>query len=446
MSAAPPRPFRVLRAAVVIDDAVCAELHQTKAGSVSVGTNYKSDLLVYGKAAPERWPLFQFVPKEGAYYLNVPNGARGKVKVGGRTMSIAKLQRRVDPKAGHVRLKLDPKARGKLRIGEAMLMFQLAKPKPVPPKMPFPAVFRASVFAMVGALYIYSQLASATILGPFFAWAYFSEVPPDIEPDERWVAMVGNPDWKKKEKEEEEDEAEKDDLADEEEEEEAPDKKKPEPKKLAEKPQKFSKQAMKEARSVGVARVLGTYGGPGEGTVFDVIQDTENNLGELFAQGMTTTVLADGGPIGEFVPGGEGISLRGSAVGTQGFETEGPGLDNKVDKRERKVVGRTKTSKTDITGGGDAKALRATIKHRTSALQHCYNKALRTQPDLAGKMTYTIFISVMGTVTKVVIEEDSLGSGAVATCTKTKIRGWRFPMNGADEGAEVTFSVVFSGS
>ena len=108
--------------------------------------------------------------------------------------------------------------------------------------------------------------------------------------------------------------------------------------------------------------------------------------------------------------------------------------------------GRTKMSKTDITGGGNAKALRATIKHRTSALQHCYDKALRTQPDLAGKMTYKIFISVMGTVTKVVIEEDSLGSAAVATCTETTIRGWRFPMNGADEGAEVTFSVVFSGS
>lgn len=434
--------------AVVIDDAVCAELHQTGPESVTVGSHYKNDLLVPGNAAPEQWQLFAFDKKTGVYHLNVPTGARGKIKVGGRTMSVAKLQKRLGPKARHVRIPLDSKARGKLRIGEALVMFQHAKPKPIPPKLPFPTIFKASAFAMVGALFVYSQLASASLLGSFFAWAYFSELPPEVEPDERWMAMVGAPKMKKKDEPEEEpeEEEENDDLADEEEEEAKPEKKK-EPKKLAEKPQKFSKQAMKEARSVGVARVLGTYGGPGEGTVFDVIQGTENNLGELFAQGMTTTVLADGGPIGDFVPGGEGISLRGSAVGTQGFETgDGPALSNKKEKRERKVRGRTKTSKTDISGGGDAKALRATIKHRTSALQHCYNKALRTQPNLAGKMTYTIFISVMGTVTKVVIEEDSLGSAGVATCTKTKIRGWRFPMNGADEGAEVTFSVVFSGS
>jgi hypothetical protein len=192
--------------------------------------------------------------------------------------------------------------------------------------------------------------------------------------------------------------------------------------------------------------VLGTYGGPGEGTVFDVINDTENNLGDLFKKGMTTTVLADGGDFGEFVPGGDGITAHGNALATQGLQTgEGPALEG-TDKRERKIKGRTQATRTDVTGDVDKKALTATIHRRTGALQHCYNTALRTQPDLAGKMTYTIFISVMGTVTKVVVEEDSLGSAAVTACAKAKIQGWRFPMNGAEEGAEVTFSVVFSGS
>jgi hypothetical protein len=51
----------------------------------------------------------------------------------------------------------------------------------------------------------------------------------------------------------------------------------------------------------------------------------------------------------------------------------------------------------------------------------------------------------MGSVTKVDIEEDTVGSAAVTTCARAKIQGWRFPMDGAEEGAEVTFSVVFSG-
>jgi hypothetical protein len=431
--------------AVVVDGAVCAELHQTGAASVSVGRSYRSDVLVHGATAPLHHPVFDYDRRQGAYYLDLPAGVRGKMRIGQQAMSVGQLRKRFG-RGDSLRIRLDPRSRGKLKFGESLLIFGFAAPKAIPPKDPFPAIFKASVLSMVGALFIYSQLASASILGPFFAWAYLSDLPDNIEPDERWLALVGAPQMEEDKPKVEEEEETKDELAEEEEEEEKPEKKKPEPTKLAEKPKQYSKEAMKEARSVGVARVLGTYGGPGEGTVFDVINETENNLGELFAQGMTTTVLADGGPIGEFVPGGEGLSLRGTAVGTRGFETEGPDLTNKADKRERKVQGRTQASKTDVTGGGDAKALRATIKHRTSALQHCYNKALRTQPDLAGKMTYTIFISVMGTVTNVVIEEDSLGSGAVATCAKTKIRGWRFPMNGADEGAEVTFSVVFSGS
>ena len=72
-------------------------------------------------------------------------------------------------------------------------------------------------------------------------------------------------------------------------------------------PEKFSAKAIAQARNVGIARVLGTYGGPGEGTVFDVIQSTENNLGELFAAGMTRVVDADGNEVSGFVPGGEPI-------------------------------------------------------------------------------------------------------------------------------------------
>ena len=268
----------------------------------------------------------------------------------------------------------------------------------------------------------------------------------DIE--ERFLVAVGRkPKDEKKEEPEEEEEVE-DELAEEDEEiVEVKDKPKPDPKKLTEKPKKFSKAAVKQARSVGVARVLGTYGGDGPGTVFDNIQGTENRLGELMAAGMTTTVEANG-PLGDLAPiGGDGIDLHGQLTQTKGFDTgDGPAIEGAVKKRERKIKGRAKANGTSAAGGGDKKAIKATIKHRTSALQHCYNKALRTQPDLSGKMSYAITINVMGSVTSVVVEEDTLGDPGVKACTKAKIKGWRFPMNGAEEGADVSFSVVFSGS
>lgn len=431
----------------VVDDAVSEDLHQTAAGGVSVGTSYGSDVLIFGKSAPEKHQLFDF--RQGQYFLDLPPQAKGKIRLGKKDLSCGRLRKRYG-KGDTCRIKLDPRAKGKIKIGQSLLFFQFARPKPIPPKLPFPVIFKASVAGMVGALFVYSLLASTSLLGPLFLWAQFSEIPEDqeLEIDERFLAIVGTP-LKKDKPEDDEEEEEEDELA-EEEEEVIVKKEKPKPDKtkvLKEKPQKFSQAAVKQARSVGVARVLGTYGGDGPGTVFDVINSTENNLGELMDAGMTTTVEANG-PIGELAAiGGDGIDLHGALQATQGLNTgDGPKLEAKAGKKERKIKARAKAAKTNVSGGGDKKALRATIQHRTSALQHCYAKALRTQPDLSGKHTYTIQISIMGTVTRVVIEEDSVGSSNVAACAKAKIKGWRFPMDGADDGADVTFSVVYSGS
>jgi len=449
MSAPSKSGQKVLRLVAVVDEKVSEDLHQTKAEGVSVGTSHNADVVVFGKNAPPKHQLFDV--RQGAYFLDLPPQARGKVRVGKKAVSVKKLRARYG-KGNTCRIKLDARAKGKLRIGQTTLVFQFGKPKPIPPKLPFPAIFKASVFAMVGALFVYSQLAAAGILGPFFVWANFAEIPEKDEMDieERFLVAVGRKPAEDKKDEEPEEEEEMDDELAEEDEDLVEVKDKPKPdvtKKLSEKPQKFSKAAVKQARSVGVARVLGTYGGDGPGTVFDVIQSTENRLGDLAAAGMTTTVEANG-PLGDLAPiGGDGIDLHGQLTQTKGFDTgDGPAVDAGVKKRERKIKGRAKAKGTSAAGGGDKKAIKATIKHRTSALQHCYNKALRTQPDLSGKMSFAIVINVMGSVTSVVVEEDTLGNAGVKACTKAKIKGWRFPMNGAEEGADVSFSVVFSGS
>jgi hypothetical protein len=431
---------------VFVDELPCDELHQTGPEAITVGTSYRNDLVVFGSRAPLEHRLFDY--KNGRYFIDLPPHARGKLRLGKKTVTVRQLRERA-PAGDSIRLELDPGSQGKLLLGESTVWFKFVRPKPVPPRLPFPIEFRPRLENYLERRDQVALTMAALTLGSYFVYVANVEYEDSFgldDVDERFVQVMGLQEKKEEKTVEEEDE--KDELAQEEEEKVVEQEKpKPEPKKLDEKPETFSKQAMAEARSVGVARVLGTYGGPGEGTVFDVIGSTENNLGELFAQGMTTTVLADGGDISPFVPGGEGITASGGMVNTKGFETgEGPALDKRDDKRERKVVGQAKASKTDIFGGGDAKALRATIARRTGALQHCYNQALRTQPDLAGKMTYTIAISVMGSVTKVVVEEDTLGSSSVAACTRAKIQGWRFPMDGADEPAEVTFSVVFSGS
>lgn len=449
MKAAPPArasTSKVLRVAVLVDGLVCDEVHQHAPGSISFGSDYNADVVLFGSRAPVKHTLFDF--RAGRYVLDLPAHAKGKISLGSKTVTVSELRRQYGS-GDRVRVTLDPRAKGKLLLGESTVLFQFAPPKPLPPKLPFPVEFKARLKDSFSPLEQYTLAGSAVMLGSVFVYmAQQERKDMGIENvDDRFITAMGIVEEKKEpEKVEEE---EKEDLLEEEDEEkkiEVKETPKEKPKILQDKPEKFSQKAVAEARSVGVARVLGTYGGPGEGTVFDNIQNTENNLGELFAMGMTTTVLADGGDISPFVPGGTGIEAVGAAVQTQGFETgSGPTLEKKDPKLERKVAGVTKATNTDVFGDVDKNSIKAAIKHRTSALQHCYNKALQTQPDLAGKMSYTIAISVMGSVTKVDIEEDTVGSAAVASCTRAKIQGWRFPMDGAEEPAEVTFSVVFSG-
>jgi hypothetical protein len=438
------RAAKVLRMAVIVDDLLCDEVHQHKAASISVGSDYRSDVVLFGRNVPRKHKLFDY--RDGAYFLDVPPEARGKVSMGAKAFPIGVLRQRFGV-GETLRVKLSPRAKGKLLLGDSTIMFQFAAPKQLPPRLPFPVQFNARVDELWSSRDLTTMAVSLLTLGSYFTWAAIAEYPTEFDIDsidERFVKAMGIK--KKQDEPEPEPEEEQDKLAEEDEEEVKQIEEKPKPEKKLEKPpEKFSEKAMAQARNVGIARVLGTYGGPGEGTVLDVIESTENDLGALFAQGMTTTMLADGGAITPFIPGGEGLSLGGGVLDTRGFDlSDGPELERGEEKRERKVMGKTKAGKTEIFGNVDKKGVTAFINQRTNALRVCYEAALRTKPGLAGKMTYTINISTMGNVTSVSVDEDTVGEASVRTCTQAKIKGWRFPRQ--EEDADVTFSVVFSGA
>lgn len=441
--------LKVLRIASVTDDLVCDELHQTAPESVTAGRGVASELLVFGDNMPAHHVLFE-LGKDGAYTLVLPPSAGGVLSLRGRGTRVADLwrkQARRDPKTNAyapLRLRLDASARGKLVLGETALLFQFAPPAPPPRKDPFPQEYKAKVFSGLTRFDIATLLSGLMILGPYFIWAASKPIDPLVEPeiDDRFLKVMGIPPKKDEPEIEEEKDDEEKLLAVED----VNKKKDKEPEivdKVINPSKSYSNEAVAKARGVGVARVLGTYGGPGEGTVFDVIQSTENNLGELFAAGMTRVVDADGTEVSGFVPGGEGISALGAAVGTKGFEVDGPEVAA-LDKKERKIS--LKSSGADVDGDADKKAVQATIRNRMGALQSCYEKALRGNTGLSGKIGYTITISVMGTVTNVQVGDDTLQDEGVKNCTVAKIKGWRFPTTpGAEASSDVFFSVVFSG-
>ena len=441
------------------------------------------------RPAPESVRLFEY--RRGRYYLNLPKEARGKVTLakGKRAYSVKQLRKKQG--TAQVQVGLRSTAKGKILLGNSVVLFQFARPKKVtgvsrrPPdglgKVPLPmaygmtvglfGLFAAFLFVVgpVGAvlglgigagaliflqrnrepLFGVALLGSVLVLGSFGMWISFGVEPvTDGKVNERMIQAMGVV------YEPEEDEPEPEPAPEEEEEEEEEELKQPdeqkkqkvEPDKVVKTPpKKYSEAAVKKARGVGIARTLGTYGGPGEGTIFDVIEGTENNLGELFDKGMGRVADADGTEVSDFVAGGEGISASGAVVGTEGLKTteDQPEVAKKK-KREKKVKGKVKSSTSEVFGDVDKTLVTRTIKRRMGALQSCYEKSLRSQSGLKGKISFTITISARGRVVKVAVEQNTLGDSATLSCCKAKIKGWRFPVEGAEDSSEVTFSVVFS--
>ena len=89
------------------------------------------------------------------------------------------------------------------------------------------------------------------------------------------------------------------------------------------------------------------------------------------------------------------------------------------------------------------KTIKAAIRLQTSTLQQCFNDGLRVDPTIAGKVSYSIAISVRGEVTNVEAAAEGSLPPSVVGCTASIARGWVFSMEGAKEGADVRFSVVF---
>ena len=124
------RPPKVIRAAVLVDDLPCDEVHQTGPGAITAGVDLRSDIFLFGRNLPQRHRLFDY--QGGQYFLDLPVNARGRISMRGRVATVPELRRR----HGHgtkLRVRLDPSARGKIRLGETTILFRFDRPARRPP-------------------------------------------------------------------------------------------------------------------------------------------------------------------------------------------------------------------------------------------------------------------------------------------------------------------------
>ena len=168
--------------------------------------------------------------------------------------------------------------------------------------------------------------------------------------------------------------------------------------------------------------------------------DPGGDADRVFAQVGGVGVATSGSGLGS----AKGAGGTGNSRGIEGLRASGPGNVSSGDRgseRAATVHGQLKDSApSNVDGELDPNVVANEIRRRKGAIIACYERALKRNPNLAGKLTLAFTISAIGKVTGAEIDDDKLGDDEVNSCITTIVKTWRFP---APANGEVHFSYPF---
>lgn len=209
----------------------------------------------------------------------------------------------------------------------------------------------------------------------------------------------------------------------------------PAPAQPAEAPRERRERARVVARQL--AGDLGIAGGAMSGAVAEVFgaDDLGIDLDVAF-EGIGESKLDVAGASGrrQHDAVNQGIALMGS---------QRPMLppEVRVARRERESPVEVTMQTPAVDGRLDVQVVFNLMQRRMGLFRACYESALRRNSQLAGKISLEIHIARTGVVTDVEIDDDTIGSGAVASCLASRMRRLRFPKSPG--GVTVTVPLVF---
>ena len=180
--------------------------------------------------------------------------------------------------------------------------------------------------------------------------------------------------------------------------------------------------------SKGLLKILGSAGG--NGALQDVL-GSGTGSGDVAAalagaRGVSiATADSVGGPRG----GGAG---RTAGIGDVG--TSGGGKVALAGKGDARVTGQVSAAAPEVDSADvDRAALSRYIRDRLGAIRGCYERELKRNPSLKGKVVVRFNITPAGRAGDVRIEESTLGSAEVTNCIQGLMRSWIFPFKPPDE-------------
>jgi TonB family protein len=455
-----PSGPKVLRIGLIQAGRIVEERIIRKRETVTVGSSEKNHFVVHGEGVPARFEVFQLVGAD--YILNFTDKMSGRVGLPGGVQDLDQMRKSGAARnAGtHWQIKLSDSSRGKVVLGGTTLLFQFVTPPPVQPRPQLPAAARAGLVRSID--WLFTSFVVFTFMTMFGFIVYLENEDWRIEegiasvPAELAQMIFEEPPPPPPEEEttEETEEApaeeaqapapQKSDRKAEPSKEPAPG-----PDKEAEAAANADKTARiaEEAAQAAEALIVGALSSEAGGALADVLAggavtgNAQDILSQAAGVGVANSASGtlrtrSGGATGSGQQGLGSLARRGE--GTTTGRSEGGAV------AERTIKGKTELgSGGDIGGSGDfdASLVVQMIKTRIGAIRACYERELKRNPTLAGKVTIQFTIEERGNVSGVKVADNTTGDAAVGQCVANAIQRFRF--NPGPEGGNVTFSYPF---
>jgi hypothetical protein len=453
-----PKP-KILRIGIIQGGRIVEERLVRKRENITIGQSAKNMFVVPSEALPRNWLLFE--ASSNQYVANFSDGMDARIAVGNEIISLAQLKQtgKIQKRGASWPLPLDERSRGKITLADMTILFQFVTPPPPQPRPQLPASVRGSVLSDVD--WFFTTIAVVSFLLHLTLVIYLRNVDwprkPDIEavPDRFVQMIVKKPEEKKVEKVAETKKPEED-------------KKEPE-KKRADEPEKKAKRELtdeekakqaeekakadaerrarlaEQVKSTGLLKLLGARA-DGEGSIADVLGkgDVDRDQEKAFQGVGGVGVANNNDQLRGIKSGGSGSGRVASVGGLRGGGSIAGGGTGAA-ATEKKVSGVVKSEAPAVDGELDPAMVAKEVRTRLGAIKACYERGLKRNPNLSGKVVIHWTITQAGTVSGVDVEQDTLGDAEVASCIKSLIARWRFPAPSGGS-VEVSFPFVFQSS
>lgn len=438
-----------LRASVVLGGKIIEERLLPRHASVTIGPNADDTFVVAEPTLPESHKLF--VWRRGRYELSLLNtmGAKIATKSAPSPVDFVALRSQglLQQRGERYVMRLHDEHRGKVLVGDLAILFQFVTPPPRPPSPALPSGARSSLAKRVdwlltaclaGVIALEAPVVAAVVMAPVETHETTLE-----SMDDRWAQLILPERQAPALEAPEADRAQKpaaeaakakrpagDDARDE-----------------------AARSAQKAARAGEIRRTIASKGllgilgaaGPGgsSGAVADVLGEggLSGDLDAAFDGMKAVDVAAAGGglPVGPRGPRAAGAA-QATTIG--GLATTGGGNVGLGAKQEGRVAS-VKTEAPEVDGKLDGEAVARVVRSRMRMVEDCYQRELKRNPQLQGRVELELTIDAEGAVQSVRVAANATGSAEVAECIVSRIQRWRFPKPSGGS-VTVTFPFLFT--